>query len=98
MAVFTKSDSRKIPYVGLNPKLQHVQKPIWIRSFESLIAFTRNVVDFMKFLYFMIIVAMVIGVLFEIKCIYHIDVFPNLDTPLDTYFYAAKGSMPSELQ
>ncbi|MES2382308.1 MAG: hypothetical protein V4538_14775 [Bacteroidota bacterium] len=98
MATFTKNELNRTSFANLNPKLNSVSQPLYIRAFESVLFYVKNMLDFMKFLYFVIVIAMVVGVLFEIKCIYHIDIFQNVDTPFDTYFYSAKESMPTALQ
>lgn len=98
MATFTKNELNRTTFANLNPQLNSTSQPLYTRVFEWVLFYVKNVLNFMKFLYFIIVIAMVIGVLFEIKCIYHIDIFQNIDTPFDTYFYAAKGSMPTALQ
>jgi hypothetical protein len=52
----------------------------------------------MKYMYFVVLLVMILGVLFEIKCIYNIDVFRNVDTPFDTYYNEAKGNLTADLR
>lgn len=67
------------------------QVPFLYRTVLNVNKFFTETVFLMKFLYFVVLVVMILGVLFELKCIYHIDIFRNIDTPFDTYFFNATG-------
>jgi len=74
------------------------QVPFYYRAALKVNTFFTETVFLMKFVYFVILVVMILGVLFEIKCIYHIDLFRGVDTPFDTYFNEAKNNVNGDLR
>jgi hypothetical protein len=74
------------------------QVPFLYRAAIKINTFFEETIFLMKFMYFIVLVVLILGVLFEINCIYHINFFRGVDTPFDTYFYEAKNNVTGDLR
>jgi hypothetical protein len=57
---------------------------------EYLRSNAQEIVNFLKYLYIVFILALIVIVAIELKHIYQIDLFPFVDTPVDNIYYEIK--------
>jgi hypothetical protein len=57
---------------------------------EYLRSNAQEIVNFLKYLYIVFILALIVIVAIELKHIYQIDLFPLVDTPIDNIYYEIK--------
>jgi hypothetical protein len=50
----------------------------------------QEIINFLKYLYIVFILALIVIVAIELKHIYQIDLFPFVDTPVDNIYYEIK--------
>jgi len=50
----------------------------------------REIISFLKYLYIVFIIVLVLIATIELKRLYQIDVFPGVDTPIDNMYYEVK--------
>ncbi len=98
MNTFTKNEGHTISFNEYSSVFKNEKLPFGIRLAKKAGSFFKDTVFFMKYMYFVVLLVMILGVLFEIKCIYNIDVFRNIDTPFDTYYNEAKGNLTADLR
>lgn len=98
MKTHTNNDTHFLTIEEYHNAFKNEQVPFLYRTALKINTFFKETIFLMKFLYFVVLVMMILGVLFELKCIYHIDIFRNINTPFDTYFYAAKDNVTGELR
>ncbi|MCF8429822.1 MAG: hypothetical protein K9G64_06790 [Bacteroidia bacterium] len=98
MKTLANNEAHILTIEEYNGAFKNEQVPFINRIAFNINTFFAETIFLMKFLYFVILVIMILGVLFEIKCIYHIDFFRGIDTPFDTYFNAAKNNVTGELR
>lgn len=98
MKILSKNEAHFLTIEEYNSAFKNEKVPLITRIFLNLNTFFTETIFLMKFMYFVILTIMILEVLFEIKCIYHIDIFRGVDTPFDTYFYAAKNNVSGELR
>lgn len=52
-----------------------------------------QLVDFLKYIYLMAVLALTIVIIIEVKHIFNIDLFQGMDTPFDNVYYAFTDGM-----
>jgi hypothetical protein len=57
---------------------------------EYLRSNAQEIINFLKYLYIVFILALIVIVAIELKHIYQIDLFPFVDTPVDNIYYEIK--------
>jgi hypothetical protein len=57
---------------------------------EYLRSNAQEIINFLKYLYIVFILALIVIVAIELKHIYQIDLFPLVDTPIDNIYYEIK--------
>ena len=57
---------------------------------EYLRSNAQEIVNFLKYLYIVFILTLIVIVAIELKHIYQIDLFPLVDTPIDNIYYEIK--------
>jgi hypothetical protein len=50
----------------------------------------REIISFLKYLYIVFIIVLILITTIELKRLYQIDVFPGVDTPIDNMYYEVK--------
>jgi|DEB19_MinimDraft_2_1074335.scaffolds.fasta_scaffold23070_1 hypothetical protein len=98
MKTLTNNEAHFLTIAEYNGAFKNEQVPFMTRIALNINTFFTETIFLMKFLYFVILAVMILAVLFEIKCIYHIDFFRGVDTPFDTYFYEAKNNVTGGLR
>lgn len=54
---------------------------------------SKNLVDFAKYCYLTLVMILLLCAVVELKNIYHIDLFPGVDTPIDNAYFAGKDQL-----
>lgn len=54
---------------------------------------SKNLVDFAKYCYLALVMMLLLCAVVELKHIYHIDIFPGVDTPIDNAYFAGKDQL-----
>jgi hypothetical protein len=98
MKTLANHEAQHLTIAEYKNAFKNVQNPTAINTNNKVYTFFKETVFFMKYMYFVVLLIMILGVLFEIKCIYNIDVFRNVNTPLDTYYYEAKANLTNDLR
>ncbi|MFA9214378.1 MAG: hypothetical protein ACEQSR_11115 [Candidatus Methylacidiphilales bacterium] len=98
MNTSTKLEGQTISFNEYNSVFKNEKESTSVRLTKKVGSFLKDTVFFMKYMYFVVLLVMVLGVLFEIKCIYNIDVFRDINTPFDTYYNEAKGNLTADLR
>ncbi len=98
MNTFTKNEGNTISFNQYSSVFKNEKQSVGVKLAKKVGTFVKDTVFFMKYMYFVVLLVMILGVLFEIKCIYNIDVFRNVDTPFDTYYNEAKGNLTADLR
>jgi hypothetical protein len=98
MNTFTKNEVNTISFNEYSSVFKSERQPVGVRLAKKVGSFLKDSIFFMKYMYFVVLLVMILGVLFEIKCIYNIDVFRDIDTPFDTYYNEAKGNLTADLR
>lgn len=57
---------------------------------EYLRSNAQEIINFLKYLYIVFILTLIVIVAIELKHIYQIDLFPLVDTPIDNIYYEIK--------
>ncbi len=97
MKTFTNHEAQHLTIAEYKNAFKNEQTPA-INTGNRIHTFFKETVFFMKYMYFVVLLVMILGVLFELKCIYNVDVFRNINTPFDTYFNEAKSNLTSDLR
>jgi len=98
MNTFTKLEGQSVLFNKYNLVFKNEKQSIGVRVAKKAGSFLKDSIFFMKYMYFVVLLVMLLGVLFEIKCIYKIDLFRDIDTPFDTYYNEAKGNLTTDLR
>ena len=98
MNTFTKSEGQTVSFNQYTSVFKNEKESTGILLTKKISSFLKDTVFFMKYMYFVVLLVMILGVLFEIKCIYNIDVFRDINTPFDTYYNEAKGNLTPDLR
>lgn len=98
MNTFTKLEGQTVSFNQYTSVFKNEKESTGILLTKKVSSFLKDTVFFMKYMYFVVLLVMILGVLFEIKCIYNIDVFRDINTPFDTYYNEAKGNLTSDLR
>jgi hypothetical protein len=98
MNTITKNEAHTISFNEYSSAFKNEKKSFSTIVLGKVTKFFTDTVFFMKYMYFVVLLVMILGVLFELKCIYNIDVFRNVDTPFDTYYNEAKGNLTADLR
>ena len=73
---------------------QHSHNPNFKEQVNSeLHHLKRQVLDFMKFLYLVFILVLILCALVELKNMFNVDIFPGIDTPVDNLYFAGKAEI-----
>jgi hypothetical protein len=91
MKTLTQHEAQHLTIEEYKDTFKNEQVPFLYRTALNVNRFFNETIFLMKFLYFVVLVIMILGVLFELKCIYHIDIFRNIDTPFDNYYFNITG-------
>ncbi|OYU97722.1 MAG: hypothetical protein CFE21_05385 [Bacteroidetes bacterium B1(2017)] len=54
---------------------------------------SRNLIDFAKYSYLAVVMVLLLCAVVELKQIFHIDIFPGIDTPIDNAYFAGKDQL-----
>ncbi|GAB1448986.1 MAG: hypothetical protein LCH37_00110 [Bacteroidetes bacterium] len=52
----------------------------------------KELISFAKYLYLVSVLVLLVCAVIELKHIFHVDLFPGVDTPIDNVYYAGKDA------
>ncbi len=53
----------------------------------------KNLVSFVKYSYLVLVMVLLLCAVVELKHIFHIDIFPGIDTPIDNAYFAGADQL-----
>ena len=71
-------------------QIQNQQITLKVRIGREIEKAKKELVDFAKYLYVVTVLVLLVVAVLEIKRMYQIDLFPGIDTPFDTVYFAGK--------
>lgn len=77
------------------PGIKITENPV---SFKRRLSYqiqigSRNIIDFAKYSYLAVVMVLLLCAVVELKQIFHIDIFPGIDTPIDNAYFAGKDQI-----
>lgn len=64
-----------------------------VMVYRYLVQLKTHVLDFAKFLYAVLVLALLLVAVIELKHMFNVDIFPGVDTPFDNVYFAGKDQL-----